>query len=387
VSTENHSSDCTDEASASGSPTDGELQATQQNVGEAAQSSPVSTAAATDASSGLGQQTAGPAQGAANELQGEGQPDGDHAHYLAETLDLLRASVEYLVAKKRRTTAAAVSLEMRRRSDNSFTPAAAGFATFRDFLRFAEGVGAVTLLPPVPGGDMEVLSATVEGALTEPAPPKTAAPRPIRRDLWQAFVDWSPQRQRAFDVLTGRVVTLPTNKPGSGDNDADDPLAPWREDPERFRRIIPLSRNDQLQWMRTFVSQLPPGQERDGLQAALDADHPLSAFVETIRELPDVERSWRHTFTEEVTSAITRWMRQERLTVDIYHMPSTLGGEPARHNRAAGSRANTSAEQPTLVPHADSADELRRQVLDAVARMSLSELLRLPIPAEYLLLR
>jgi hypothetical protein len=80
-------------------------------------------------------------------------------------------------------------------------------------------------------------------------------------------------------------------------------------------------------------------------------------------------------------------MRQEQLTVDVYHTPSTLSGEPARHVRTTDSWANLSAKYPTLVQHADSADELRRQVLDAVARMPLNELLRLPIPAEYLLLR
>jgi hypothetical protein len=140
--------------------------------------------------------------------------------------------------------------------------------------------------------------------------------------------------------------------------------------------------------MRTFVSQLPPGEEKDQLNAALDDDHPLSAFVRAVRTIPDVERSWRSTFTEEVTSAITRWMRQQQLMADIYHMPSTTSGEPARHARAEGPKTGAAARQSTLIRHkADSPDELRQQVLEAVARMSLSELLRLPIPAEYLLLQ
>jgi hypothetical protein len=322
-------------------------------------------------------------------LQDEGQADGDQPRSLAEALDLLRASVDYLIAKKRRTTAAAVSLEMRRRSGNTFTPAATGFAAFRDFLRFAAGVGAVTLLPPVPGGDVEVLSATIGGALADSTTTTPVATlKPIRRDLWQAFVDWTPQRQRAFDVRTGRVVALPTDKPGGGSLSVSESPEPWLEDTHRFRRIMPLSREDQLQWMRTFVSQLPPGEERDQLNAALHNDHPLSAFVAAIRVHQDIERSWRHTFTEEVTSAITRWMRQEHLTADIYHMPSMPNGEPVRHVSAVGTKTDRSAQQPILVRQkADSPDELRRQVLEAVARMSLSELLRLPIPAEYLLLQ
>jgi Uncharacterised protein family (UPF0158) len=385
VSTEKRPTDPTGEVPTDGPHAGGELHPAQQDVEGVVTSAPARTAAATDASSGLGPQSVGPDQDEAT--LSDARID-DHARSLAEALDLLRASVDHLVAGQRRTTAAAVSLEMRRRSGNTFTPATAGFAAFREFLRFAEGVGAVTLLPPVPGGDIEVLSATASGALTEPTTPPEAAPRPIRRDLWQAFVDWSPQRQRAFDVQTGRVVTLPADKNGSSANDTSEELVSWSENPARFHRIVPLSRDDQLRWMRTFVRQLPSGEERDQLNAALDDDHPLSTFVGRIRTIPGAERSWRRTFTEEVTSAITRWMRQQNLTADIYHMPSTMSGEPARHARAGSPKTGAAVRQSTLIQHkADSPDELRQQVLEAVARMSLSELLRLPIPAEYLLLR
>lgn len=394
MSTENHSTESASDVPVGGSHGGGELQSAQQDA-EEVRSGTARTAAAIDASSGLGRQTVGPDRDKAalnhpsnmsSELQNEGRPDGDHARSLAEALDLLRASVEHLVAKKRRTTAAAVSLEMRKRSGNTFTPAVAGFTAFREFLRFAEGVGAVALLPPVPGGDVEVLSTTVGGAPDEPVAPSVAAPMPIRRDLWQAFVDWSPQRQRAFDVRTGRVVALPTDKNSGGEVDKES--ASWRDEPGRFRRITPLSRDDQLHWMRAFASQLSAGEEKDRLIEALGDSHPLTAFIELIRTFPDVERSWRRTFTEQVTSAITRWMRQEQVTADIYHMPSTLSGEPPHRVKTEGSRIAASAKQSALNRHeVDSADELRQQVLEAVARMSLSELLRLPIPAEYLLLR
>ncbi len=397
MSSDEHPTD-PDKARADGSPVGEESHSVQQDAEQPSTSDTASVAAVTNAASGMGRPSADPSQDSAtpsglpdpsNENDGlriQGQPDDDHARSLAEALDLLRGSVHHLITKKRRTTAAAVSLEMRRRSGNTFTPAAAGFAAFREFLRFAEGVGAVTLLPPVPGGDIEVLSPTAEGTVYEPTTPPMVALRPIRRDLWQAFVDWSPQLQRAFDVRTSRVVTLPADRNGGSGVDASEERRAWQEDPDRFRRIVPLSREDQLQWMRVFVSQLPAGAERDQLDAALDDDYPLTAFVRAIRVLPDVQRSWRRTFTEQVTSAITRWMRQEQLTVDIYHMPSAQSGEPARHVSTVGAATASSAQQSIPVRYkADSSDELRRQVLEAVARMSLSELLRLPIPAEYLL--
>lgn len=389
MSTEKHLSDSADEARPESSPVSAEKHPVQQDAEEASMSDPASDAALTEAAQGAGRQSAHQPLGSAtthgdnNGPQNSSRPYADSAYALAEALDLLRESVRELITKKRRTTAAAVSLQMRRRS-NAFTPAATGFATFRDFLRFAEGVGAVTLLPPVPGGDIEVLSATAVGSPAEPAP-LTPSPRPIRRDLWQAFVDWSPQWHRAFDVDTGRVVTLPADA-NSDDIDTSQRRQAWRENSTRFRRVVPLSRDDQLKWMREFVSHLPAGAERDQLSNALDNDHPLSAFAEVTRAIPALQRSWRRHFTEQVTAAITRWMLQEEITADIYHMPAKpREGVATRAGARKTETGGPSQEASAAWQRTDSSGDLRQQVLEAVARMPLSELLRLPIPAEYLL--
>ena len=393
MSTEEHSNDPTDDAP-TGASADGNMHPAEQDAAKRTTSDTAGAAAVTDASPGLGRSSVGPAQDEATlnlpERSGNDAAHDGHTRSLAEALDLLRASVDYLASKKRRTTAAAISLEMRRRSGNAFTPGAVGFGAFREFLRFAEGVGAVTLLPPVPGGDMEVLSAPIDGSDdTQKTPlPATATPKPIRRDLWQAFVDWSPQWQRAFDAQTGRVVTIPVDRNATGGTNASEEAAAWREDRDRFRRIVPLSPSDQLRWMQAFVSELPSGQERQQLSQALEEEHPLAAFARCIRMFPDAERSWRVKFTEEVTSAVTRWMRQERLTTDMYHMPSSPDAEPRRPTMTTGPKTESSAWAIAMVGYnAESPDDLRQQVLKAVSRMSLSELLRLPIPAEYLLLQ
>ncbi len=397
MSSEKRPNDSADEPRSELPAVSGEKHPVQQGAGEASTPDAASGPAQTKAAPGVGWETADsppvsatPSQASTVYGDDHGSQNGgpvgeDSARALAEALDLLRESVRELIATKRRTTAAAVSLQMRR-SSKTFTPAATGFGTFRDFLRFAEGVGAVALLPPVPGGDMEVLSASAVGPSTELSPP-TPSPRPVRRDLWQAFVDWSPQWQRAYDVHTGRVVTLPTDA-NSNDDSTSQSRQAWHEDPARFHRIVPLSRGDQLKWMRDFVSRLPAGAERDQLTGALADEHPLSAFTGAIRALPALQRAWRRNLTDQVTAAITRWILRENITVDIYRMPPTRRDETSDRISADRVEAEDPSQKSSAVSHeTDSSDDLREQVLEAVARMPLSELLRLPIPAEYLLRR
>lgn len=338
--------------------------------------------------SGVGQPAAGsPADGAVDDesptpqsdvspgsdlTQPVSMPNPDEAHALAETLDLLRASVRELIARDRRTTAAAVSLEMRKRSNNTFSPASAGFTKFRDLLYFAEQVGAVTLQPPPnAGGDVEVFPASA--ATDSSATVSTQQPRTVRRDLWQAFVDWSPKWQRAFDTQTNKVIRIPVDS-DEGSESAG-PL-PWEKDPVRYRRIVPSTQEDQIRWIDAFIDQLAPGEERDLLTATLDHNRPIAAFAATISDLPDYQKAWRQTLSRNVTTRITEWVLEQQLTIDIYHQPRPVSS--SRPETISGPRQTSDTQsQP--------ANELRRQVLEAVARMPLSELLRLPIPVEYLL--
>ena len=306
--------------------------------------------------------------------QSVSMPSPDDAYALAETLDLLRTSVRELIARDRRTTAAAVSLEMRKRSNNTFSLANAGFTKFRDLLYFAEQVGAVTLQPPSPGGDVEVFpasAATDSSATVSPQQPRT-----VRRDLWQAFVDWSPKWQRAFDTQTNKVITILANS-GEGGESTGSIL--WKKDPVRYRRVVPLTLDDQLQWIRAFVGQLEPGEERELLSATLDHQRPIAAFVAAINDLPEYQKAWRQTLSRNVTARITEWVLEQQLTIDIYHQPAQ------KRPTSAALPEMTSRPRQTPGYQGNPSDELRRQVLEAVARMPLSELLRLPIPVEYLL--
>ena len=191
MSSEKRPNDSADEPRSELPAVSGEKHPVQQGAGEASTPDAASGPAQTKAAPGVGWETADsppvratPSQ--ASTVYGDdhgsqnGGPVGEDRRALAEALDLLRESVRELIATKRRTTASAFPPDAA--DSKTFTPAATGFGTFRDFLRFAEGVGAVALLPPVPGGDMEVLSASAVGPSTELSPP-TPSPRPVRRDL------------------------------------------------------------------------------------------------------------------------------------------------------------------------------------------------------------
>ena len=181
-------------------------------------------------------------------------------------------------------------------------------------------------------------------------------------------------------------MTLPTDA-NSNDDSTSQSRQAWHEDPARFHRIVPLSRGDQLKWMRDFVSRLPAGAERDQLTGALADEPPLSAFTGAIRALPALQRAWRRNLTDQVTAAITRWILRENITVDIYRMPPTRRDETS--DRISADRVEAE----------DRARSRRRYRMRPIHQMTcvsrcskpwptfLSELLRLPIPAEYLLRR
>src|SRR5258708_29877019 len=297
-----------------------------------------SSEAVKEASSEVGRSSAGPPTGIevsstesspardTGPVLPEGATTPAQASSLAETLDLLRASVRELISRDRRTTAAPVSLEMRRRTGNAFSPASSGFNSFREFLYFAEQVGAVALVPPTAGGDVEIFPATA--ATQSAATVSTQQPRTVRRDLWQAFVDWSPKWQRVFDTQTNRIVRIP----GRGNDGQPGGARLWEEDPSRYRRIVPFTQEDQLRWIREFVDQLNPGTEQDTLAEALKNQRPIAAFVEAISSMPGCQRAWRRTLSRRVTARITEWILEEQLAIDIYQQPvPPLSSVPHTH--------------------------------------------------------
>lgn len=301
--------------------------------------------------------------------------DGPPAAGAAQAL--LQDAVERILAQRRRPTAAAVALMMKR---DGFSHTAVGHATFRAFLRSAEQAGAVRLVLPSPGGggDVEVRPASErpcepaerpDGAMADPARPAL----PLRPDLWHAFVDWTPGLLRAVDRETGKALVV---------SEAPSPAEPGEtaaarrlinDSPDKYLPVAPIGRDLQASWMAEFVGALGPSPERDLLAAALRQERPLAAFAAAVRSMPALGDAWRAELTGRVARVIQEWASEHGVELDVH------GPRPARAPRRPVGPSPTAAVDDQWEQAA------RRRILDALERLPLADLLRLPIPAELLL--
>jgi len=134
----------------------------------------------------------------------------------------------------------------------------------------------------------------------------------------------------------------------------------------------------------------------------LEMDRPFVAFASYVRRHRDLHAAWKAQLQQHVVSVITQWLELNNLAVDIYqvtrdaakagnaifHQAASAGrsGSPRtvaveRHGQFSGGKFRSALGQEA----AEAEETLRHRILAAVACMPLSELLRLPIPAEYLL--
>ncbi len=276
---------------------------------------------------------------------------------------VLQAAVRELLSSGRLTYAAAVKPRMQVLA--GFDEKSLGYDSFREFLKEAERLGYVKLWP-APGGDSEVLLPD------QPAGP-TRVGR-IRRDLWRAFVDWDPRLRRLFDPSSEAVRFIPRQPDAAGV--ADEEIGP-RSPIE----IEPISAEEQVRWMGQFVESLSDSDVQASLRDALGGPTPLQAFVRRVRAT-GVGVSWSAELTRHVATVIEDWASSHGLELDIMDRteravprPATLSTQRLDPQRVATRRVLDEAV----------ADLLRSKLHRAIDRMPLADLLRLPLPAEYLL--
>jgi hypothetical protein len=277
---------------------------------------------------------------------------------LNDALELLHRVVDQRVASGRSTRSASIKPPM---VDQGFDQSALGYATFRDFLVEAERRGRVALVPASTGPDVEVLPMESKTTAVARAPHEYR----IRFDLWQAFVEWRPAHLRLYDRLRDSIVIAADS--------ADDPASrevrrAWTAEPNRFVPIRPITMDATMSWMRDFTEALPEGEIRDKLLASLAAARPFKTFKETAQQL-GVEDRWREVRHARTRQAIEGWVNANGLRVDLHRRPDTEPRTDQSVRRDLAPRGTASA---------------RERVLRALQQMSTAELLRLPIPAEYL---
>jgi hypothetical protein len=280
----------------------------------------------------------------------------------------LRATQSFL-DQGRVPTAAAV--KSRLRSEHDFNERDYGFGSFREFLLAAASLSDLSVAIPEPHSGLD---ATVTISETGELPPSTIqTSRHLRHDIWTAFVDWREGYIRVFDRMNGRAFTYPV-RPAFGESASiTDVRKRLGHHPEEFVKIMGVPFAEQFQWIKDFVNSVPHGPERQVLAAALEEDRPVACFSAALRQMPDLRGEWIERRTANVEVVVRRWMRDNALDFELYgHLPRQVS-------------APTQLPERVEKVDRETTERVREQVLEAVRRMPLHELLRLSIPVEYLL--
>jgi hypothetical protein len=125
--------------------------------------------------------------------------------------------------------------------------------------------------------------------------------------------------------------------------------------------------------MRAFAQAWPEDADRQAMQRTLSVPEPERAageFSRLLRLRAPVAAAWHVTRMRQVAGAIEEWATRHRVTVDyVVEAP-----RPRREQSPSPARRVSVNEE-----------QLRALLVQAVQRMPLADLLRLPVPAEFLL--
>jgi hypothetical protein len=215
-----------------------------------------------------------------------------------EAFKLLADIVAEHTDSGRSLTASEAYLQMRRKSYGGFNLEDFGYNRFRDLLAEASQAGYI------------VLDATRQGDYALFAPEtheKIPSIRPIRPDLWKAFIDWTPGLMRLFDIEQDQVLLVPA-EPAPLEPVQFREIRTRRQDsPEKLILIDPVGLPQQLEWMREFAESASDPRVRQLLENALISEKPVKLFKAVLRDFPEYQRKWRSNFSGRVRAQIERW--------------------------------------------------------------------------------
>lgn len=262
---------------------------------------------------------------------------------IVDAIGLLVRTVKEFEQSNRRAAAAGVSASMRQTAPH-FNVRETEYRTFRGLIEAAEKQGLISTT--LSGSDVDLH--TVGGA------PTGGPLKRLDNKLWRSFLEWNPAAVSSFDRASKHVV------PGTSSDSSQ-------------VAIPPIPQSEQVNWMTQFTEELGEGPERDTLLAALRKENPAKAFSIAIRSEEGTERKWRSFLQKRVLDRAQDWARENHIPLD--DLDDTTG-------KGAG------IQPPHHVRHGNFAEaEMRERILTILGAMPLSELLRLPIPVEYTLLR
>lgn len=239
-----------------------------------------------------------------------------------------------------------------------------GFPRLSDALNQLESAGEIRIvrdpragLVVFPAEKTPPLPAAAQAASTEQQGVATTIPvsrssRPLKKAVWNAFVAATPTCRRLLNRQSGEAWLTPDQPPPPTDD---------------WRIVEPIPADQQRAWARTFVESAGLSSDRE-LSDSIGREDWFRVFpvLLTARRGPSVVGAWNRIRSEHVVRYVEAWAQRNEVR------PDTLFDAP----RPGRERA---ADRPTAQP------ELRSVLLDAIRRMSLDDLLSIPIPARHLL--
>lgn len=277
-------------------------------------------------------------------------------------LELLRRTVTDLERQGSATFAAGVAARMKQ-YDPTFDVRREGFKSFTAFLAYASDKDVVRVARQDGTSDLTVTSTSA---------PKPAGGVPdmtgrfLRQDLWAALTRTAGSSfwwNRDSAELVGPMPTQPEE------------AGAWVE-------LRPVTRDALTSWMRDFVSTLSDSTRATALEATLSTASPVEDFIAEVRSHQGTGRKWGRLFRDHVMRHALSWAEGNAVPrEELFRSPTA---------QMSGTAAPTSS-RPRVGSASGEPDhyerEARAAVMSAVERMPLADLLRLPIPAEYLIRR
>jgi hypothetical protein len=264
-----------------------------------------------------------------------------------------------------------------RQVDTAFEPQRYGHRNLRAFLAANTDVVQVTR------AEFDIMVRLADAPQPASATGHDVDLQPVRQDLWSAFTFVSASLSRFYDRESDRVITFPQEPSGDEPKAVAEMRAAVAAAPERHVRITPLSSGEHRAAAGTFIAGLPNDDTRRAeLDAALGASMWFKEFTGVLRRYADLNVRWRRHRSAIVVARIRAWMAEAHLDIrDAFAVARP------RRLHVVERRLDPDDETPRKNANAEiiGSNQIREQLLRAVAEMSTAELLRLPIPAEYVL--
>lgn len=297
--------------------------------------------------------------------------DTETSPELQQSIEALRQAVQILYEERNAPVRPPVVKARLRELLPTFSESTIGFTGFGDFLRAGEKAGVITLTPRAPDSLVTPPGVPVPTVSQTQSQPSCRPGRPIRLDLWRAFVHVGDYL-RFYDPKADQAYSLPREAPQQESPSIAAIRAAFIAHPDEFISITPISEETQREWASELVSSGESLGAPETRFAVLDAAVNYRDLLNLLTADSSLRMAWHTLRLSRTTSVILAWCQEHKLTLDIFARPAK-----ASPTSATSPRPLAGAELPDI-------QNLRVLLKDAIDQMPLKDLLSISIPLEFL---